>query len=126
MNKLLIQNRSLIYSPSQIKSSPKEEKSAKPFSEVLQQTINAQQDIKFSKHAVQRLESRNIQLNQTEISRIKDALNKAKEKGIKETLILMDNKAFVASVPNKTIITAALEEQLKENVFTNIDGAVII
>jgi len=97
----------------------------KSFVEVLN-TITQQQDVKFSKHAIQRLEARNIQLNNSEMNRIKNALNQANLKGIKETLILMDNKAFVASVQNKTIITATLDEQLKDSVFTNIDGAVIV
>ncbi|KXG75751.1 TIGR02530 family flagellar biosynthesis protein [Thermotalea metallivorans] len=95
------------------------------FAQVLD-TIIHQQEVKFSKHALQRLEARNIRLDSQEISRIHNGLKKASQKGIKETLILMDNKAFVANVHSKTIITAALDEQLKENVFTNIDGAVIV
>jgi flagellar operon protein len=126
MNKFLILNHLRIHSPSKAKPTLRQENFSKPFSEVLNKTINDIQDIKFSKHAVQKLESRNIQLNQDEILKLEKALNKAKQKGIRETLILMDNKAFIASVANRTIITAALDEQLKENVFTNIDGAVII
>ncbi|MBF8983092.1 flagellar protein [Lutibacter sp. B2] len=97
----------------------------KSFGQVLD-TIVDSQSLKFSKHAMEKLESRQIKLHKNEIQKIKNALNKAEKKGIKETLILMDNKAFVASVKNKTIITAALDEQLNESVFTNIDGAVII
>lgn len=85
-----------------------------------------QQELKFSKHALERLKSRNIELSSSDIEEINKAVDKASEKGVKEALILMDNKAFIASVKNKTIITAAVEEQLKENVFTKIDGAVII
>lgn len=96
----------------------------KPFAQVLDNIVK--KDVKFSKHAMERLDSRRIKLNSQEMTKIKEALNKAQKKGIKETLILMDNKAFVASVENKTIITVALEEQLKENIFTNIDGAVIL
>lgn len=97
----------------------------KSFNEVLDNIVN-KQEVKFSKHAIQRLESRNIKLNNNDISRINDAIHKANQKGIKETLILMDNKAFVASVRNKTVITATMEEQLKDSVFSNIDGAVIV
>lgn len=99
--------------------------SVKSFNEVLE-TIKQNQEVKFSKHALERLESRNIKLNFNDMNRINNALNKASQKGIKETLIFMDNKALVASVPNKTIITVAIGEQLKDSVFTNIDGAVII
>lgn len=94
------------------------------FQEVLAK-VN-QKDLKFSKHAIERLESRNIELTTSDIEEINKAVDKANEKGVKEALILMGNKAFIASVKNKTIITAASEEQLKENVFTNIDGAVIV
>jgi len=94
------------------------------FQDVLSQ-VN-QKELKFSKHAIERLQSRNIELTSKDIEQINQAVNKAEEKGVKEALILMDNKAFIASVKNKTIITAAAEDQLKENVFTKIDGAVII
>lgn len=95
------------------------------FAQVLEQVVE-NQEVKFSKHALQRLEARNIQLNSMEVQKIKDALNKAQQKGIKETLIIMDQKTFVASVKNKTIITAATKDMLEDSVFTNIDGAVII
>lgn len=88
--------------------------------------IENDKELKFSKHAVERLQQRNIQLTKQEISKINSALETAAQKGIKETLILMDNRAFIASVKNKTVITAAIDEQLKDNVFTNIDGAIII
>lgn len=96
------------------------------FDQVLQQQLYQNKEIKFSKHAMERLETRNIQLTPQDMARINQAFNIAQGKGIKETLILMDDRVFVASVNNKTVITAALENQLKENVFSNIDGAVII
>ena len=82
--------------------------------------------IKFSKHAMQRLNARNIELSETDVSRLSGGVDKAKQKGVKEALIMMDNKVFVASVKNNTIITASIDDQLKDNVFTNIDGAVIV
>ncbi len=96
------------------------------FNQILQQQLQQNKELKFSKHAIERLEKRNITLTPQDMTRLDQALNIASKKGIKETLIMMDNKVFVASVSNKTVITAAVEEQLKENVFTNIDGAVII
>jgi len=95
------------------------------FQEVLD-TINKNDSVKFSKHALERLESRNINLTNSEIDKINSAITKASQKGVKEALILMDNKAFIASVKNNTVITAAIDNQLKDSVFTNIDGAVII
>lgn len=97
----------------------------KSFQEIFN-NINKSQEVKFSKHAIERLKYRNINLTKEEIDRLNSAIKKAGNKGVKEALILMDNKIFIASVKNHTIITAASNEQLKENIFTNIDGAVII
>ncbi|OGO78890.1 MAG: flagellar protein [Clostridiales bacterium GWB2_37_7] len=96
------------------------------FEALLQQQINNQTEVKFSKHALERLQARNIKLTKEDVSKINDAVNKAAEKGVKEALIIMGNTALVTSIKNKTVITAATEETLKNNVFTNIDGAVII
>lgn len=96
------------------------------FNQILQEHIESNKELKFSKHATQRLQQRDIQLNQQEIAKLNQAINTAAKKGIKETLIIMDNRAFIASVKNKTIITATTGEELEENVFTNIDGAVIL
>lgn len=95
------------------------------FNDVLNR-IKDNDRVKFSKHAMDRLSMRNIDLSDQELTRIQDGVGKAKNKGVKEALIMMDNKVFIASVKNNTIITAAIDEQLKENVFTNIDGAVIV
>ena len=96
------------------------------FGAVFQEELSKQSEVKFSKHAMERLQSRNIKLSKEDLNKIGDAVNKAAEKGVKETLIIMGNSAFIANVKNKTIITAATEDNLKNNVFTNIDGAVII
>lgn len=102
------------------------QKSTGSFEQILSEQLQQKSGVVFSKHASERLSQRNIQLTPQEVSRINTGLDKAAQKGIKETLIMMDNRAFIASVNNKTVITAAVDEQLKENVFTNIDGAVIV
>jgi flagellar operon protein len=96
------------------------------FDAVFREELAKQSEVKFSKHAMERLQTRNIKLTQDDMNKINDAVNKAAEKGVKETLIIMGNSAFIANVGNKTIITAATGDNLKNNVFTNIDGAVII
>ncbi|HHV46971.1 MAG TPA: flagellar protein [Tissierellia bacterium] len=83
-------------------------------------------DIVFSKHALNRMDNRNMKLTSNELEKLKTAINKAEMKGVKDALILMDDKAFIASIKNKTIITTLNKEQIKDNVFTNIDGAVIV
>ena len=94
------------------------------FEALLKNEIHKNQKIVFSKHALERLQERNIELTNQEVEKLNTAITKAATKGIKETLIIMDNKAFIASVPNRTVITAATDKQLKDNVFTNIDGAI--
>ncbi len=84
------------------------------------------QDLRFSKHASMRLTDRNISLSQDQLKRLNDATVKAGEKGIKESLVLMDTLAFVVNIPNNTVITALDKSEANLNVFTNIDGAVII
>jgi len=98
----------------------------KNFEEVLERIQSKDEDIKFSKHALNRMDNRNISLSSNEMDRLKYGFDKAKEKGVKDALILMGDKAFIASIKNKTVITTVNQEQLKDNVFTNIDGAVIV
>lgn len=99
--------------------------SVNSFEQLLQDKLRETQDIKFSKHAEQRLKTRNIQLSNEQKKRLSDAVGKADAKGIKESLVLMENMAFIVSVKNKTVVTCAKGDELKDNVFTNIDGAVI-
>ncbi len=80
--------------------------------------------LKFSKHANERLSSRNIDLTKDQYQRLENGAKKAQEKGIKESLVMVDNLAFVVNVKNNTVITAVKDGE--EKVFTNIDGAVII
>jgi flagellar operon protein len=93
------------------------------FGQVLQQELTG---IKFSQHALQRLETRNIKLDQADLAKLSGAVDKAAQKGSRDSLILMDNLALVVSVKNRTVITAMDGANVKENVFTNIDSAVIV
>lgn len=99
-----------------------------PFAELLQEKLESLEkaDIKFSAHAQSRMISRNIELSSKDIEKLSDAINRAKEKGSRESLVLLNNTAFIVNVQNRTVITAVDEESLEENVFTNIDSAVII
>lgn len=90
------------------------------------EVLNSVSSIKFSKHAEERLKSRDVKLDENQLQRMESALEKAEAKGVKETLLLMDDMAFIASTRSKTIITTVPKENMVENIFTNIDGAVII
>ena len=86
----------------------------------------AAQGLKFSAHATQRLRERQIQFDPETLSRMNDAITKADSKGVQDTLVLTDKAALIVSVPSRTVITAMDRNNLNGNVFTNIDGAVII
>lgn len=81
--------------------------------------------VKFSKHAANRLNDRNIELTQDQMNRLNQGKIEAGEKGIHDSLILIDQLAFIVNVPNNTVVTAMDQTESKSNVFTNIDGAVI-
>jgi flagellar operon protein len=94
------------------------------FGSILQEKISENSGVKFSKHAELRLQTRNIQLTAAQKEKINNAVKKADEKGIRDAMVLVDNVALVVNVKNKTVITAVGSNELKDNVFTNIDGAV--
>jgi flagellar operon protein len=82
--------------------------------------------LKFSAHATQRLRERKIELDPAVLGRISDAIDKADAKGIDDTLVLTKDAALIVNVKNRTVITAMDRTQMLGNVFTNIDGAVIV
>lgn len=81
--------------------------------------------LRFSAHAQTRMSSRQITLQQEHVQRLKNAVERAEGKGARDALILMDNMAMVVSIKNRTVVTVVDRDHLKENVFTNIDSAVI-
>ena len=72
------------------------------------------------------MEDRKIELSTRQLQNLRDALAKVKSKGVKDSLILMENTAFIVNVPTRTVVTAVDNNSIRENVFTNIDGAIII
>jgi flagellar operon protein len=98
------------------------------FEEILKQKqeVTGSSELKFSKHAAMRLSDRNINLSEEQSERLENGVHKASEKGIRESLVLMDSLAFIVNVPNKTVVTAMDQTESDENIFTNIDGAVIV
>ena len=73
-----------------------------------------------------RLADRNINLTNEQNLRLENGVEKANEKGISESLVLMDSLAFIVNIPNKTVVTAMDQSESESNIFTNIDGAVIV
>jgi len=96
------------------------------FKSILDEQVSQNGSVKFSNHAMQRIEQRRIPFTQADFGRLNKAVDIAAEKGAKESLVLMDNRGLVVSIPNRTVITAIDHAQLKNNVFTNIDSTVVV
>lgn len=94
----------------------------KSFKEVL--ATKSKEGIQFSKHASMRLNSRNLKLSNNQIRRIEDGIKKAEQKGINDSLVLLDNIALLINIKSKTVVTAIINDI--EKVYSNIDGAVIV
>ena len=97
------------------------------FSDVFENAVEKaanQTTLQFSKHAHMRLSARNIRLNESQLARIEDGVAAAKGKGIRDSLVLVDDVALVVSIKNNLVVTAL--NQGNDHVFTNIDGAVIV
>jgi flagellar operon protein len=89
------------------------------------QAAGAAAPLQFSRHALARIERRGIALDPSTLGRLSEGVGKAASKGSRDSLVLVDGTAFVVSVSNRTVVTAVGAEHMKDNVFTNIDSAVI-
>ncbi|MDO4463961.1 MAG: TIGR02530 family flagellar biosynthesis protein [Bacillota bacterium] len=108
-------------------STPVKSTDGKSFQEILEsRQLGTGSEVKFSKHASGRLAERNIRLTENQMDRLTEGAKKAGAKGIKESLVIVDQLAFIVNIPNNTVVTAMNQQDAAENVFTNIDGAVII
>ncbi|MGG0643660.1 TIGR02530 family flagellar biosynthesis protein [Sporosarcina gallistercoris] len=86
----------------------------------------APQTLKVSKHATERLTERNITISEAEWAHVTDKVNEAKAKGIRDSLVLLDQAALIVSAKNSTVITAMDRKEAKDQLFTNIDGTIIL
>lgn len=96
------------------------------FKELLSKETAKKDSFLISNHAAERLRERNIFLNENDMKRINEGLNKAMEKGSNESVLLYKDLVLVASIKNRTIITAVDRGGSKDNVFTNIDSVVLL
>jgi flagellar operon protein len=102
------------------------EKNKHEFKDILKKTVEKEDSFVISNHAAERLKDRNISLNENDMNKINEGINKADEKGSRESLILYKDVVLVASIKNRTIITALDKDASKGNVFTNIDSVVLL
>ncbi|GHU76744.1 flagellar protein [Clostridia bacterium] len=94
------------------------------FAGILGEKIYQSTKLQFSKHANMRLSARNINFSDEQIERIENGVQKAQQKGIRDSLVVVDNVSLVVNVGTKIVITAV--NNGADSVFTNIDGAVIV
>jgi flagellar operon protein len=95
------------------------------FQDVLKAQLGREPAVRFSAHAQRRIEARQIDLSGDETVRLEQAIDKAARKGARESLILMDDLAFVVNVKSRLVVTALDTQSRKEDVFTNIDSVVL-
>lgn len=102
-----------------------QEKPVASFDTVLQQQLQKAGAVRFSAHAQKRLEQAHIPFGAERIARLEEAVERAAGKGARESLVLMGDLALVVNIKNRTVVTAVNGERMRQNVFTNIDSAVI-
>jgi flagellar operon protein len=122
-------------SPERQEGAPKKPGEISEFDRVLESKLEtrkagefsgAQAPLKFSAHATQRMNDRKIQLDQETMRKVREAVDRAEVKGVEDTLVLTRDAALIVNVPNRTVVTAMDRQMMQENIFTNIDGAVIV
>ena len=99
---------------------------ARTFQNALRDSGKVVATVRFSGHAMQRLEQRQISLNETEIAQLESAVGKLAEKGARESLVISDKAAFIVNVPNRTVITVMAPDEAKEQIFTQIDSVMLL
>ncbi len=115
------------YLKSNVKPAPGVDARGLTFEEIWKQkTGQVSEGLRFSKHAANRLADRSITLSDNQMERLTEGARKAGEKGIRESLVMVDQLAFIVNVPSKTVVTAMDQSQSNDSIFTNIDGAVIM
>lgn len=102
--------------------SPKES----TFAGLMQQEIRKESGVQFSKHAEMRIQQRGIEVSAEMMDSLNQAVEKARAKGAKDTVIIGAQGAFIVNVPNNIVVTTMTEQEMRNNIFTNIDSAVLM
>lgn len=99
---------------------------SKGFADVLKGELDKNDGVKFSKHAMERIQSRGVDMSQQTLDSLNRAVTKARAKGCKDIAVIGEANAFIVSVQNNTVITTMNALEMRENIFTNIDSAVLL
>ena len=103
-----------------------QEKQGVSFQKILEKESGKEQRVQFSKHASQRVQERGIVLNNNMLDSLNTAVEKARQKGAKDVVVIGEKGAFIVNVPNNIVVTTMTENEMKENIFTNIESAVLM
>lgn len=98
------------------------------FEKLLKEQLDHQEqpELQFSKHAAARVEQRGIELNQSVLDGLRQAVDKARDKGARDVVVIGTQGAFIVNIPNNTVVTTMTPTEMKDNIFTNIDSAVLM
>ena len=97
------------------------------FRELLNRRIEGERKaLSFSKHADLRAKERNIAIEASDLRRLSEACDRAAGKGVRDALIVMNDSAFIVNAGSKTVVTVVDKNEMKDNIFTNIEGAVFL
>lgn len=119
-------NSAYIYGNSGVKPAESAENDGTDFKTLLKEKIEASSNLVFSKHALKRIDNREISITQGLLNDVSNAVTRADEKGIKDALILGQGTAFIVNVPSRTVITTMNSNDMNQNIITNIDGTVLL
>lgn len=110
----------------QLRSAVTNRQGGTPFSLHLQTAIGAANSLTISKHAKERLQQRGIYINENCWKQIETKIQEAKKMGVKDSLVLLENAALIVSAKHNTVITAMDRQEASSQIFTNINGTIIL
>lgn len=116
----------LKHATSQIQKANADAGAGVQFADLLQQKAGASQPVQFSKHAARRVQERGIDMTDSLLNDLNQAVQKARDKGARDVVIIGASNAFIVNVPNNVVVTTMSGTEMKENIFTNIDSAVLM
>ena len=111
---------------SKIPSRPTEKTSHSVFEQTLQQELQKRTELKVSKHAAARIEARSLDISRPMWERIGEKVKEAQRKGVNDSLVLTPKVAMIVSAKNETVVTAMSRDEMKDQIFTNIDGTIVL
>ena len=111
---------------SKIPSRPTEKTSHSVFEQTLQQELQKRTALKVSKHAAARIEARSLDISRPMWERIGEKVKEAQRKGVNDSLVLTPKVAMIVSAKNETVVTAMSRDEMKDQIFTNIDGTIVL